>query len=137
MTNKKIKNKRKSEIKNKILDRQSNEINQTLWNNPMVENAKKSMTKEQLENFRLKGESLYNTIDFVDENGKSRSDNEFMIEGLSYIVNSIKSGLHLSYLDDDEKKVLQEFYGEKWYEKFGYENEDTYRIKNFYPNLQA
>ena len=86
-----------------------------LFNNPMVEAARQSMTPEMLENYKRLGESMYKDIDF--ENGTI----EIAIdESLKKLDHTIRSGLHPSMLSEDEKKLLSEELGEKWYEKYGY-----------------
>ena len=42
---------------------------------------------------------------------------------------SIRSGLHPSYLNDDEIEVLVTAYGEEWYTQFGFKKEDLDEIK--------
>jgi hypothetical protein len=96
-----------------------------LFNNPMIEAAKKAMTPEQLEDYRIKGELMYANIDFDTNiiNNKCNIPFEFR-ESISYILESIKSGIHPSFLTIDEKKLLLEFVGENWYVKYGYIKED-------------
>ena len=46
------------------------------------------------------------------------------------VVESLKSGLHPSMLEEDEIKVLEEVYGKEWYKKWNYEKEDLKEIRN-------
>jgi hypothetical protein len=102
--------------------------NNSLYDNPMVESARQNMTKEQLEAYKSQGESMYNSIDFVDNNGKSRNAPEELLDAVSYIINSINSGMHISYLEENEKFLLEDVLGKEWYTNFGYVQEDLYEI---------
>lgn len=95
----------------------------TLWDNPMIEAAKKSLTDEQKLEYRQIGQELYGTIDF--ESGGYFDDiAPPLTEAAAYIKESVKSGLHPSLLKDNEKIILKDICGEKWYEEFGYCEED-------------
>ena len=102
--------------------------NNSLYDNPMVESARQNMTKEQLEAYKSQGESMYNSIDFVDNNGKSRNAPEELLDAASYIINSINSGMHISYLEENERLLLEDVLGKEWYTNFGYVQEDLYEI---------
>ena len=102
--------------------------NNSLYDNPMVESARQNMTKEQLEAYKSQGESMYNSIDFVDNNGKSRNAPEELIDAASYIINSINSVMHISYIEENERLLLEDVLGKEWYTNFGYVQEDLYEI---------
>ena len=94
-----------------------NGVNQNdLFNNPMVEQAKKALTKEQKEEYRRIGEQMYNSIDF--ETGQSLTAEDPLIEHVAHITEQIKSGLHWKYLEENETKVMEEFYGKDWFKQF-------------------
>lgn len=90
-----------------------------LFDNPMIEAARKAMTPEHIEDLRLKGESMYKNIDF--ENGTIEQSIE---DAFFILTEEIKSGLHPSFLTENEKSVMKEKLGDKWYENFGYSVED-------------
>jgi hypothetical protein len=94
-----------------------------LFNNPMVTAARDAMTPEMLENYKRLGESMYKDIDF--ENGTIQN---IINETLQKLDCTLKSGLHPSMLSNDEKNLLKEEMGEKWYEKYGYVKEDLDKI---------
>lgn len=97
----------------------------SLWNNDMVNSALKSMSPSDLEHYKKLGESLYKDLNFETSNIESKKNiPPYLSDALAYIVESIKSGLHPSMLDEDEKKVLEEIYGKEWYLKFDYTKED-------------
>jgi len=97
-----------------------------LFDNPMVNSARKSMSKEQLEDYRIKGESMFKNIDF--ENASINNMPPMMSDAIYYLEEIIKSGMHISMLEESEKKLLEEVYGEEWYKHFGYVKEDVNEI---------
>ena len=136
MTKKKIRPGKNTEIEKIITTRKDAEKEErrensySLYDNPMVTNARKNMSEEQLETYKSYGESMYNSIDFVDSSGKSRNIPEDMVEGVSYVINSINSGMHISYLEENERLLLADVLGNEWYKKFGYDREDLFAIVN-------
>lgn len=114
-----------------------------LFNDPRIEEVKKSLTSEQIQNYKTKGELMYNDVNFEDSTiqapkidlaiGSIDDKKEIdeitnypvqVIESVSYIIECIKSGLHPSMLEEIEKKALNEVLGSKWYEKYGYTEGD-------------
>jgi len=71
-----------------------------LFNSPMVINAKKSMTKEQLRDYEIVGELVYNTIDY--ETGKIINNSSSEYQQLLMYMNN---GLKYEDLDEDDKKL--------------------------------
>jgi hypothetical protein len=93
----------------------------SLWNNDMVNNALKSMSPKDLQHYKKLGESLYKDLDF--ETSKVKNDANlppFMTDAIAYLVETLKSGLHPSMLEPEDKKLLEEVYGDEWYKKWGY-----------------
>jgi hypothetical protein len=58
-----------------------------------------------------------------------------MTQAIMYIENQITSGLHPSMLESNEKELLKDAYGEKWYSKWGYVEGDLTDIVTLHPNL--
>lgn len=83
--------------------------NSSLFNNPAVNNAIKSLTPQQLKEYQAFGEHMFKT-DFVGENGDCKP----LSEAAAYIIQALKSGLEPSDINDDEKRVMQEVYGDNW-----------------------
>ena len=101
----------------------------SLWDNDMVKNALKSMSPKDLQHYKKLGESLYKDLDF--QTSKVENDANlppFMTDALAYVVETLKSGLHPSMLNENEKFLLQEGFGSKWYENYGYVKEDLNEI---------
>jgi hypothetical protein len=113
----------------KIIEQnQPEKSNMDLFDNPMINSIKKQMSPEQLENYKKIGEQMYNNVDFQNCQVLNNIPPP-MVEALAYISEGLKSGLHPSYLDEDEIKVLKECYGEEWYTKWNYKKEgDDYVI---------
>ena len=95
-----------------------------LFSNPMVNNALKAMTPEQLEGYKKMGEQLYGNINFED----SKIVNNMLVpaeEAVAYVEEGIKSGLLPEDLDENEVILLTNTYGEKWYLRYGFKQEEV------------
>lgn len=96
-----------------------------LWNNPMVENARKALSPENLERYKKLGESMFNGMDFQ----KSTTAQPPALEdAIFYIEEGLKSGLHPSMLQSEETRIMREFRGDKWFEEWGYVENDLEKI---------
>lgn len=100
-----------------------------LFNNPMVELAKKNMTPEQIEEYKKIGEYMYSNMDLCSATNTPNNLPTEMLDALDYIVNSIQSGQHISTLEENEKMLLKEAYGDTWFERFGYSVNDLTEIR--------
>jgi hypothetical protein len=97
-----------------------------LFNNPTVDAARAAMSQEDIDRYKALGEEMFK-VDFTKDDPTSIVDgNE---DTILYILESVKSGQHPSTLNDNEKEFLKEYSGEKWYEKFGYTEEDLICIR--------
>lgn len=105
-----------------------------LFDNPMVRAAMNAMSEEQKEKYRILGEGLYGSINFEDEQYINNMP-PAMSQAIMYIENQITSGLHPSMLESNEKELLKDAYGEKWYSKWGYVEGDLTDIVTLHPNL--
>jgi len=98
-----------------------------LFDNPMTRSAMAALTPEQKQNYKEIGESMYGHLNF--EEGKVLSNMPSpMEEVIAYITEQLKSGIHPSFLEENEIEVLKDFYGEDWYLKWGYSKEDITKI---------
>jgi hypothetical protein len=95
-----------------------------LFNNPFFENAKKSLTEEQKEEYKKIGEYMYNKDIYSTAETKIKSDITHE-EILFYAVQALKSGINPKDLTQKEIQALTDTYGKYWYEKFGLEKEDV------------
>lgn len=87
----------------------------------LYELAKNSMSKEELEYYEKIGKEMYESIDYENSTVLNQPD-EPLIESVAYIKEAVKSGLHPSYLTEDERKVMEEWKGPEWYTYFGYDS---------------
>jgi hypothetical protein len=92
----------------------------------MIEAARRSMPEKEIQRLKTIGEEMYKDIDFekVQENNIPPE----IKESLLYVDSLIKSGLHPSMLNENEKFLLIEGFGPKWYENYGYVKEDLNEI---------
>ncbi|OUW96008.1 MAG: hypothetical protein CBD97_02005 [Pelagibacteraceae bacterium TMED237] len=114
----------------------SNEKNyneSNLFNNPMIDEAKKAMSKKDIERYEKIGEEIWKNIDFVNndvitEGNIINTVTPEMKEGINQIIAQINSGLHPSMLEDNEKIFMADALGKEWYLKWGYLKEDLDNI---------
>ena len=99
-----------------------------LFNNPMIENARKSMSKQDLERYEDWGHAVFDDIDYETVNEKKYPN--FVVDAVANIINSIQSGLHPSFLNKEERNLLKEVKGECWYKEFGFIEEDLDTISD-------
>ncbi len=77
--------------------------------NQMVEEFAKTLTPEQIAQYKKEGEHMY-SYDYVNAGADST-------EALEYIKIALRSGLCTDSLSDDEKEFLKGIYGDNWSEK--------------------
>lgn len=90
-----------------------------LFNNPMVNEALKKMSKEDIQKYKTIGEQMYGHINFEDSKIIGSLPPP-VSEAIAYIEEGIKSGLLPQDLEENEVICLHDAYGEKWYEKYGW-----------------
>ena len=105
-----------------------------LFDNPMTRAAFEAMTEEQKEKYKIIGEHLYGQFDFQDEQSICNMPIE-MIEAVTCLEIQLRSGLHPSMLEDNEKDLLADARGEEWYIIWGYTQKDLYEIITTLPIL--
>lgn len=105
-----------------------------LFNNPMTKAALSALSDEDKERYRFIGEQLYGNINY--EENKVLNNRPFdMVEAVAYIKTQLQSGLHPSMLEDNEKAILADVYGNEWYLEWGYVKEDLDDIVTLQPNF--
>lgn len=95
-----------------------------LFNNSMVNNALKSLSPEDIKNYKKIGESIYGNINFVD----SKILNNLpppVAESVAYIEHGLQSGLHPRDMTEDEISLIVNTFGPKWYIKYGYTQDEV------------
>jgi hypothetical protein len=90
-----------------------------LFDNPMVENAKKMLSPEQIEEYKKIGEYMYSNeaLKQIENKSLDKVNNDEYI--LRYASEALNSGLSPLDLSQTELDVLKKIYGDTWYEKFG------------------
>ena len=98
----------------------SKEINdQDIFNSNVAMMAMKSMSVEDVKRYKQFGKEMFSN-DFQKLDYPDSSDIPSTDEAVAYISESIKSGLHPSMLEQNEKELLNDSLGKEWYKKFGY-----------------
>ena len=84
------------------------------------------LSEEQLKSFQEFGKKMHDGIDYTKSNPYEQSKPSSKIvsleECLASIVAQVKSGLHPSFVKEDEESLLKAHYGEDWYKNFGYDS---------------
>ena len=78
--------------------------------------------EEERERYQKFGERFYNSFNV--NTGSPFECDICMEESLAYVVESLKSGLHPKYLTIDEVTLLRAGYGDAWYTKWKYTQND-------------
>jgi hypothetical protein len=101
---------------------------ETIIDNPAILMAKKALTPEQQEEYKKMGEYMYNTEVYKTiETGSKIKDPETK-DILAYAVEGLKSGLNPFDLSEKELRAIIEIYGDFWYIKFGYEENEVPKL---------
>jgi len=98
-----------------------------LFNNPVFENALKNLTPEQREEYEKIGKYMH-SINYTESDPKPLKVDDDMVNGIFYVRESLKSGLHPQDMEEKEIRLMNEVYGPKWYEEYGYTDEDVPKI---------
>ncbi len=85
--------------------------NHDLFDNPMVNAARASMTPEQLAQYQREGMYMFEMMDVT---------RDPLDDFVQQIEELLQGGLHPSYLNDSEKLAMENVYGKKWYKKYGW-----------------
>jgi hypothetical protein len=88
-----------------------------LFDNPMVQQARKAMTPEQIAEYERIGEEMYSTVDFENEQILNNA-NDPLAEPYAYIKELMKSGLQPEDLDESEQKIMENIEGPDWKIKY-------------------
>jgi len=100
---------------------------QDLFSNPMITAAMAAMSNEDKEKYRQIGEQMYGHMNFEDARHLINPEVR-MTEALACLESQLRSGLHPSDMEDNEKAVLSDAYGDNWYEKWGFVKKDLSEI---------
>jgi len=99
-----------------------------LFNNPMVDSAKRALTAEQKDEYKRIGEYMYNNQNYnTVETGQKVKQAESE-ELVFYACQALKSRGDPQDLSKPELEALVQFYGNKWYEKFGFSEDEVPKL---------
>jgi hypothetical protein len=90
-----------------------------------------SLSDEDKKKYAKIGEEMYNTVDFskINEQGSDLSNETLIeLENVAQLKLMLLSGIHPSFLTNQEKDMMKNNYGQKWYEDFGFLEVDLNRI---------
>lgn len=86
----------------------------------LFEQAKQTMTTEDIAKYEQIGRQMYESIDY--ENSKVLTPmNEVDAESIAYITEAVKSGLHPDHLSENEQYIMESHYGKEWKKQFNYD----------------
>ena len=89
-----------------------------LFNNPMVESARKSLSPEQQEEYKRMGEYMFKNME-TQVSETILKTNPTQDDLARYASDALKSGGDPNDLSDDELRALEVVYGKDWYSFFG------------------
>jgi len=91
-----------------------------------------SLSEEDKKRYAKIGEEMYNSINFEDINSQgslaTQNADQIEMENASEIKIMLRSGMHISYLTRQEKDIMKNVFGNKWYEEFGFLETDENRV---------
>ena len=101
-----------------------------LFGEKRLKEIAESLSEDDKKRYAKIGEEMYNSINFEDINsqGQNVDHDSIELENISQIKVMLLSGLHPSYLSGQEKDMMKNSYGEKWYESYGFLETDLNRI---------
>ncbi len=106
-----------------------------LFDNPMSRAAMAALSEEDKAKYKTIGDHLYGRINF--EDGQTLNNMAPpMAEAVAYLETQLQAGFHLSMMEDNEKALMADAYGDEWYERWGYVKEDLEDIVTLEPKLK-
>ena len=91
-----------------------------LFEDPKMKKMFENLPEEEKKSYMKSGKYMYSK-DYV--NAQIDDPNVKIYEAVAYIAEGLKSGLLPSQLEENEKALMKSVYGDKWFQKYGYENE--------------
>lgn len=106
-----------------------------LFENQMVRSAMAALSEEDKERYKMIGDHLYGRINFEDCQSLNNMPPS-MAEAVAYVERQLQAGFHPSMLDENEKALLVDRYGDEWYKEWGYIKEDLVDMITIQPILK-
>lgn len=131
------KNQREQLVKKDDIEKPSYDV----FDNPYALAALNAMSDEEREKYKLIGEYLYDSVDFQkdkdnDNDTPSETGPSVMIEAAACLGTQLRSGLHPSMMDANEKQLMENIHGEHWYTKWGYTTDDLTQMVTLGPIME-
>lgn len=105
-----------------------------IFNNPQIKRAKESLPPALRQQYEQMGESIWSQMESSKASISQSVGNDVnytggnlpppVEEAAAHIAEALKSGMHPSLLDENEKVVMSECFGAVWWENWGYTKED-------------
>jgi len=88
------------------------------------------LSDEDKARYAVIGKELYDSISFGDINSVGTQTNHEVVEleNVSQLRLMLSSGMHPSFLTGEEKNIMKNNFGEKWYEEYGFLECDLQRV---------
>lgn len=104
-------------------------MDQNLFNNPMVDAARKALTPEQIEEYKRIGEYMYNSVDYKNSVASAQVRDSKEEDLILYASEALKSGGDPYDLSQPEIQALTNIYGKNWFERFGFTEDEVPKLK--------
>ena len=100
-----------------------------IFNNPQIKQAKEALDPKVRKQYEEIGKSIWEQIESSKANINIKNSSGGTLpppveEAAAQISEALKSGMHPTLLDEDEKNVLCQCFGAEWWENWGYTKED-------------
>jgi len=123
-------------IKMGKMKQQNSSYNQNnIFENQMIKAAISALSEEDKKRYKMIGDHLYGRINFEDCQSLNNMPPS-MAEAVAYLEKQLQAGFHPSMLDENEKALLVDRYGDEWYKEWGYIKEDLLDIITLQPILK-
>ena len=104
-----------------------------IFNNPQIKRAKESLPDDLRRQYEQIGESIWSQMETSQASISNNSGENINFTGdnlpppveeaAAHISEAIKSGMHPSLLDEDEKNLMKECFGKTWWRHWDYTDE--------------
>ena len=105
-----------------------------IFSNPQIQRAKESLPPQMRAQYEQLGESIWNQMETSQMAITNNTGEEVNFTGESmpppveeaaaHITDALKSGMHPSLLEEEEKNVMKECFGSTWWRKWNYKDEE-------------
>ena len=92
------------------------------------------MDLDDAKRYKDMGKDYFENLDMESVNAKGEFTPISLQESIQRLLVIMKSGMHPSFLTENDKQILSREYSETWYEEFGYIKEDLDDIVTITPS---